>query len=288
MAEWLLVDGSSLIFRAYYGIPNTVKSPAGMPVNGIRGLLDMLARLITDRKPARLLVATDEDWRPRFRVDLLPSYKSHRVAEPIPDELSPQVPIAWTVLGAVGLEVVGADGFEAEDVIASAASRIDGTIEIVSGDRDLFALVRDPVVSVLYPEGMGQLKVVDEAELARRYGIGGRQYADFAILRGDPSDGLPGLPGVGPKKAADLLKRYGSVDGLLRDGNLRSADREYLERARGVVPPVTDIPLQLPDCRLPVAPRDPVRLEELRREYNLSGPVERLSRSLGFNQHDQP
>lgn len=282
MAEWLLVDGSSLIFRAYFGVPNTIKSPSGMPVNAVRGFLDVLARLVQERRPRRLAVATDEDWRPKFRVDLLPSYKSHRVAAPIPPELIPQMDVIWEVLEAFGLAVVRAPGFEAEDVIASIAARVTGTIEIVSGDRDLFALVRDPDVVVLYPEGMGSLRVVDEADINRRYGIPGRSYLEFATLRGDPSDGLPGLAGVGPKKAAALVNRYGSVEALLEAGNLRTADADYLRRARDVVAPVASIELEVLDSGLPARPADPERLERLKREYGLGGAVERLGRSLGF------
>ena len=283
MPEWLLVDGSSLIFRAYFGVPETIKSPSGMPVNGVRGFLDILARLLTDRRPQRLVVATDEDWRPQFRVDALPTYKSHRVAEPIPPQLEPQMPVIEEVLRAFGLAVLGAKGYEAEDVIASLVARVNGRIEIVSGDRDLFALVRDPDVVVLYPaEGLGNLRRVDEAEISRRYGIPGRAYADFAILRGDPSDGLPGLPGVGDKKAAALVNRYGGVEGLLRDGHLRGSDAEYLRRAGAVVAPVTTIPLKVPEGHLPSEPADGERLDELKREYGLGGAVERLARALGF------
>src|SRR5205085_2254433 len=152
LAEWLLVDGSSLIFRAFFGVPKTFHSPDGRLVNAVRGFSDRLANLVQERRPKRLVVTTDEDWRPQFRVELIPSYKAHRVAEPIPPELEPQMPLIMDYLAAAGVDAVGVPGFEAEDVIASLASRIDGSIDIVSGDRDLFALVRDPDVRVLYPE----------------------------------------------------------------------------------------------------------------------------------------
>ncbi len=167
-ADWLLLDGSSLMFRAFFGIPVAAfKAPDGQPVNAVRGFLDMLARLVTDRKPKALVVATDEDWRPAFRVKVIASYKTARLDRgAMPAELQPQEPIIWAVLNAIGVEVMGAAGFEAEDVIASLLPKITGTVEIVTGDRDLFSLVRDPDVTVLYTQkGIGNLLVVDEAEV---------------------------------------------------------------------------------------------------------------------------
>ena len=278
--DWLLVDGSSLIFRAFFGVPQTVVSPGGGPVNGVRGFLDYLSRFITDRRPLHLAVATDEDWRPAFRVEAMPSYKSHRTAEPIPPALEPQMPIIMDVLDAFGIAAVGAAGYEAEDVIASLIRFAQGRVEILSGDRDLFALVRDPDVVVLYPESRGQVLVVDEAEIERRYGIPGRTYADFAILRGDPSDGLPGLPNVGAKKAAAMLERHGSIEAVLWDANLTEADVDYIRRAIKVVPPVASIPLERPDGRLRPEPRDPDRVADLKKRYGLGGAVDRLLSAL--------
>jgi 5'-3' exonuclease len=273
----MFIDGSSLIFRAYYGVPTTFRSPEGEPVNGVRGFMDRLATLIHEYRPARLAVASDEDWRPAWRVELIPGYKVHRVAEPIPPDLAPQMPIIHEVLDAVGVDFVGVPDYEAEDVIATWTARAAGsTVDIVSGDRDLFALVRDPEVRVLYPEKRG-LTAVDEAEVTRRYGVPGHLYADFAILRGDPSDGLPGLAGVGDKKAADLVTRYGGLDGLLASGRLNEADRGYVERARRVVPPVTDLPAELPLSR---RPPDNERAEALADRYGLRSPLERLLKAL--------
>lgn len=273
----MFVDGSSLIFRAFYGVPTTFRSPDGKPVNGVRGFMDRLAALVVEHRPARLAVASDEDWRPAWRVELIPGYKVHRVAEPIPPELEPQMPIIHAVLDAVGVEFVGVPDYEAEDVIATWVAKAAGSsVDIVSGDRDLFALVRDPDVRVLYPEKRG-LTAIDEAEVKRRYGVPGHLYADFAILRGDPSDGLPGLAGVGDKKAADLVTRYGGLDGLLASGRLGDADRDYVERARRVVPPVRDLPVDLPTARRPV---DAERAEALAARYGLRSPLERLLRAL--------
>src|ERR1700736_37276 len=229
MPDWLFVDGSSLIFRAFYGVPTSIRSPDGKPVNAVRGFMDRLARLISDRRARRLALARDADWRPGWRVDLIPSYKAHRVAEPVPPQLEPQMPIIHEVLDAVGIDFVGVPDYEAEDVIASWVAQVPAgeRVDIASGDRDLFALVRGDEVRGLYPEKNG-LAEIDEAEVERRYGVPGRSYADYAILRGDPSDGLPGLPGVGDRRAAELVQRYGGIAGVLEHVRLRDADREYL------------------------------------------------------------
>jgi 5'-3' exonuclease len=281
LPEWLLVDGSSLIFRAFYGVPQTTRAPDGTLVNAVRGTLDTLARLITERKPKRLALATDEDWRPDWRVELLPSYKEHRTAEPVPPDLDPQMPVIMECLAAVGIDALGVAGYEAEDVIASVAVRVETPIEIYSGDRDLFSLVRDHEILVLYPEKTG-LTVVDEAEVQRRYSIPGRSYADFAILRGDPSDGLPGLAGVGAKKAADLVRRYGSVKAMLDAGIFRSADADYLEKALRIVPPVTDLAIEVPRGRRDRWPDDPARVAELGRRYGIASTFQRLLKALSM------
>ena len=281
MPDWLFVDGSSLIFRAFYGVPASIRSPDGKPVNAVRGFMDRLARLISDRRPGRLAVASDEDWRPRWRVDLIPSYKAHRVAEPVPPQLEPQMSIIHEVLDAVGIDFVGVPDYEAEDVIASWVAQVPAgeRVDIASGDRDLFALVRGDEVRVLYPEKNG-LAEIDEAEVERRYGVPGRSYADYAILRGDPSDGLPGLPGVGDRRAAELVRRYGGIAGMLDQVRLRDADREYLARAARVVPPVADIPVPLPEGRREAYPVDPARVVELASRYGLDGAFERLLRAV--------
>ena len=279
MPEWLLVDGSSLIFRAFYGVPQTTRAPDGTLVNAVRGTLETLARLITERKPKRLALATDEDWRPDWRVELLPSYKEHRTAEPVPPDLEPQMPVVMECLAAVGIDALGVSGYEAEDVIASLAVRVETPIEIYSGDRDLFTLVRDREIIVLYPEKTG-LAEVDEAEVERRYSIPGRAYADFAILRGDPSDGLPGIAGIGAKKAADLVRRYGSVGAMLEVGIFRTADAEYLEKAARIVPPVTNLDIEVPPGRRDRYPEDPAQVEALGKRYGVASSFQRLLTAL--------
>jgi 5''-3'' exonuclease (including N-terminal domain of PolI) len=279
LPEWLLVDGSSMIFRAFYGIPQTMRAPDGTLVNAVRGFMDNLARYITDRRPRHVAVTTDEDWRPDWRVDLIPSYKEHRTAEPVPPALEPQMPIIMECLEAIGVDIVGLAGYEAEDIIASIAARVSPPIEIASGDRDLFSLIRDREIVVLYPE-KGGLAVVDEVEVERRYSIPGRAYADFAILRGDPSDGLPGLAGVGAKRAADLVRKYGSVAAMLEAGIFRASDAEYLEKAQRVVAPVADLKIEVPRGRRDRWPDDPARVEELGRRYGVASSMDRLIKAL--------
>lgn len=277
--DWLLVDGSSLIFRAYYGVKPTVAGPGGMQVNAIGGFLERLGRLIAQRRPRHLAIADDFAWRPAWRVQLIETYKSHRVAEPVPAGLEPQIPVIRDILGAIGVDMVGVDDYEAEDVIATWVQLADGTVEIASGDRDLFALVEDPRVRVLYPEKSG-LSVIDESEVTRRYGIPGRRYADFAILRGDPSDGLPGLRGIGSVTAAAMIRRYGDIAGVLRERDLRDADREYLESAMTVVPPVADLPIELPLGRREAYPVDAAALEGLAERFGAQQACARMLAAL--------
>jgi 5'-3' exonuclease len=274
-----MVDGSSAIFRAFYGVPQTFRADDGFLVNAIRGTLDRLANVVTERKPLRVVMTTDEDWRPDWRVELLPTYKSHRVAEPVPPLLIPQMPVIMDLLGAIGFDVVGLDDYEAEDIIASLAAKAERPIEIWSGDRDLFSQIRDSDVVVLYPEKTG-LAVVDDREVMKRYSVPARAYSDFAILRGDPSDGLPGVSGVGPKKAADLIKRYGSIQGMLGASLFGASDSDYLRRAQQAVPPVTTLALELPPGRRTAYPEDPDRASQLGRRYRVESSVERLVNAL--------
>ncbi|MFC4587116.1 5'-3' exonuclease [Sphaerisporangium corydalis] len=295
MPGLMLLDTPSLYFRAYYGVPESMTAPDGMPVNAVRGLIDMIATLVRANSPDEIVACMDADWRPAFRVAAIPSYKAHRVAtgheEEIPDTLSPQVPVIEQVLDAVGIARVGVEGYEADDVIGTYATRAPGEVEIVTGDRDLFQLVNDDQpCRVLYTiKGIRNLQVIDEAGVTSRYGIPGRAYADFATLRGDPSDGLPGVPGVGDKTAAALITRFGSLraildalDGGVTDGfpagsrlKLGKA-RDYLAVAPAVVKVAGDAPL--PDVAIarPTGARDPEALVTLADRYGLDGPLNRL------------
>jgi 5'-3' exonuclease len=310
-APLLLIDAASLYFRAYYAIPESITAPDGTPVNAVRGFTDMLARLIELRRPSRLVACLDLDWRPAFRVTAIASYKAHRVAErtgpgdpdieDVPDTLSPQVPVILELLAAAGLATAGADGYEADDVIgALAASECRDPVEVVSGDRDLFQVVRTdptPVRVVYLGRGLTKAEVFGPAELASRYGLpetgAGPGYADLAALRGDPSDGLPGVPGIGEKTAATLISRFDSVEGLLAAlddpgsalaPGMRAkllAAREYLELAPTVVRVATDAPVRRDrDDTLPCAPADPAGLATLQRTWGLGIAVDRLVAAL--------
>ncbi len=276
--EWLLIDGSSLIFRAYYGALARARV-SGTDENVVGGFLDRLARLVADRRPHRLVIAEDSAWRPQWRVGLIADYKAHRVSEPIPPGLVADLPVIGQLLEHIGIDVVGVADHEAEDVIATLTRLADGTVEIASGDRDLFALVEDPRVRVLYPERSG-LAVIDETEITRRYAIPGRRYADFAILRGDPSDGLPGLKGVGAVTAAAMIRRHGDISGVLRERSLRAADREYLQAAITVVRPVDDLLVALPAGRRDAYPTDEPALRALAAHHHAEDSVDRLLSAL--------
>jgi 5'-3' exonuclease len=223
----MLLDTASLYFRAFFGIPGTVFSEDGKtPVNAVRGLLDFIGRLVSTYEPTHLVAAWDEDWRPQWRVDLIPSYKAHRVARPVkgavdieeaPDDLEVQVPVIAEVLEALDIARVGAPLFEADDIIGTLARTSTRPVDIVTGDRDLFQLVSDAdgVRVINTARGMSNLEVVTDGFVAKKYGIVPEQYAEFAVLRGDTSDGLPGVKGVGDKTAASLLGQYGDLAGII-------------------------------------------------------------------------
>lgn len=268
-----------MFFRAFYAIPQTMRGPGGVLVNAVRGTLDTLARYVNDRKPRHLAFTTDEDWRPDWRVELIPGYKEHRVAEPIPPALIPQVPIILAALNAVGVDVVGLEGYEAEDIVASLVTKVKPPIEIASGDRDLFSQVRGREIIVLYPQKGGPAEV-DEAEVARRYSIPGQAYSDYAILRGDPSDGLPGIPGIGDKTASQLVTRYGSVEKMLDAGVFKNEHADYLRKALKVVPPVRDLKIKVPRGRRDGYPEDPEMVAAIGKKYGVDSSLGRIVTAL--------
>jgi 5'-3' exonuclease len=309
-------------FRSYFGVPSSITAPDGRPVNAVRGFLDSVATLIARERPARLVVCLDLDWRPAWRVDLIPSYKAHRVAaevdeidgdtdtEEVPDDLSPQVEMILEILDAYGIATAGAEGFEADDVLGTlaAAERRDRVV-VVSGDRDLLQLVSDePVqVRVLYMgRGLSKATMFGPGEVAERYGVplgrAGPAYAELALLRGDPSDGLPGVPGVGEKTAATMLSQYGSLENILAAAeNPKSklprafrarilAAGDYIEAAQPVVRVALDAPVRLytTDDRLPLHAGDPARVAALAERYGLSSPLARLQKALDALPGDGP
>ena len=268
----MLLDSASLYFRAFYGVPDTVRAPDGTSVNAVRGFLDIITRLVAAYRPTHLVACWDDDWRPQWRVDLIPTYKTHRVAEAVagapdvevvPDPLEVQVPIIRQALEAVGIPIVGAAAHEADDVIGTLATHADMPVDIVTGDRDLFQLVDDArAARVIYTaRGMSRLEIVTDAVVVAKYGVLPGQYADFATLRGDSSDGLPGVAGIGEKTAAGLLAAHGDLAGVLAaaeagDGmsaGVRArldAGRAYLAVAPTVVAVVRDLALPEIDARL--------------------------------------
>jgi 5'-3' exonuclease len=294
----MLLDAPSLYFRAYFGVPQSFVAADGTPVNALRGYLEFLAHLLAVRRPTHLIACMDADWRPAWRVAAVPSYKSHRVAteadEEVPEALTRQIPLICGVMDALGIPWIGVPGYEADDVIATLAARSPGPVDVVSGDRDLFQVVDDDRgVRVLYTaRGVARHEVVDESAIRARFGIPGGTYADFALLRGDPSDGLPGVPGIGEKTAAGLITRYGSAAGALAAADdpaaamradirrrLRAA-RDYLQAAAPVVRVATDVPLPALDGRVPDAPRDPAALVDLAAGLGLDDSFNRVLAAL--------
>ena len=310
----MLLDTASLYFRAFYGVPDSFRAADGTPVNAVRGLLDFISRLVATYSPSHLACCWDNDWRPAWRVELIPSYKAHRVAgagqtvvaemaassdtsgEQAPDDLAVQVPLILAVLESLGIAVVGKDGYEADDVLGTLASTSPMPVDVVTGDRDLFQLVDDGrSVRVLYiARGVGKHEQVDEAWVRAKYGIAASAYVDYAIMRGDASDGLPGVAGIGDKTAAGLLNSYGSLEGILAaasdphtkiSASVRSklgAAIDYLAVAPAVVAVVRDLDLDVgwDDLLLPQAPRNSSRFTELAELLELGGSADRILASL--------
>ncbi len=310
----MLLDTASLYFRAFFGVPDSFRGPDGTPVNAVRGLLDFISRLVSQYRPSHLVCCWDNDWRPAWRAELIPSYKAHRVAAPgdavvpamaqsattaaeqAPDDLAVQIPYIQAALRMVGIAVVGKDGYEADDVIGTLAATAPMPVDVVTGDRDLFQTVDDErQVRVLYiARGVGRHAIVDDAWVQAKYGVPAAAYADYATLKGDASDGLPGVPGIGAKSAANLLTRHGSLAGLLEaastsgggvGGGVRSklhAAIDYLAVAPTVVSVVRDLDLGVTwdDLKTPTTPADPEGFTELTELLGLGGSAERLVETL--------
>lgn len=299
----MLLDTASLYFRAFYGLPDSLRASDGTPVNAVRGMLDMIGRLVTDFAPSDLIACWDDDWRPQWRVDLLPTYKTHRVAqvveagpdvEVVPELLQIQVPIIVDALTALGIPILGAPGYEADDVIGTLASTASGPVDVITGDRDLFQVVDDDRdVRVIYTgSGMRNLLIVTDSVVVEKYGVHANQYADFATLRGDPSDGLPGVPGIGEKTAGSLLSRLGDMDAIIAaadqgtTGPLGTTARkitaaaDYLVQAPSVVAVVRDLDLPDVDAVIGVTAEGRAHLEALRDRWNLGESVGRAVRAL--------
>ncbi|HVF54145.1 MAG TPA: 5'-3' exonuclease [Actinomycetota bacterium] len=284
MTSTYLVDAPSLVYRAFFSYPESVTDPQGRPVNAVRGFMEMVTRLVVDRRPQQLVAVFDADWRPAFRVAAYPGYKAERPEDPA--SLPRQFGVIADVLDAAGVSRAESPGLEADDVIATLVERsVPESIVIVTGDRDLLCLIRDPDVKVMFPlKGTKDMTEYDESAVQAKYGIPPRLYGEFATLRGDASDGLPGVAGIGPKRAADLLTRFGSIDGVMehldeipaRQAESFSGARAYLEAMKTVVSLVKDAPV---DQTSPGAP-DEDRLRALADEHNLGSSAMRLLQAL--------
>jgi len=296
----LLIDSASLWYRAYYGMPDTMVAPDGMPVNAIRGFLDMTARLVTQYKPNRIVACLEGDWRPTWRTDIFPGYKANRVdetgEEDEPDTLAPQIPLLLDLLDLFGLPMVGVDNYEADDLIATYSKSEKGPIHIVTGDRDLFQLVDDArKVKVIYlAKGFSQQEVVDLAWIKQKYGIPGERYALFAMIRGDTSDGLPGVRGIGEKGAAVIANSFSTIEEslaaahadddrltpLLRKRLIEGSD--YIKIAPTLVHCALDVPIPTMEIALPQAPQDLSEVYAFKDQYGLGASVDRLIAALGW------
>ena len=300
----LLLDTASLYFRAFFGVPDSVKAPDGTPVNAVRGLMDFISRLVGEYDPTHLACCWDDDWRPQWRVDLIPSYKAHRVVaevpgprpdvEEVPDPLEAQIPIIVSVLEAYGIPIVGHAEMEADDVIGTLATDAGMPVDIVTGDRDLFQLVDDEAeVRVLYTaRGVSKHDRVDNAWVRAKYGVDAHQYAAFATLRGDTSDGLPGVAGVGEKTAATLLERFGTIEAILEaahdpDSDMGPGPRgkikaaaDYLAVAPRVVAVRRDLELGAHDLTRPRTPADHDAVVALDERWDLGSSAVRLVEAL--------
>ena len=284
-------DTSYLYFRAFFGVPSTFKSPDGRPVNAVRGTLDFISRLVEQYSPDEFVCTWDNDWRPQWRVDLVPSYKAHRLVEvagaeieDVDDDLTVQVPMIRECLEALGIPILGVDEHEADDVMASLARQHDGTSLVVTGDRDLFQLVDDDTSIVYVARGVAKHELVTPEVLAAKYDLTPERYVDFAVLRGDPSDGLPGVKGIGEKSAATLVTRYPSLEAMVEAAtdkesgmspSMRSkvlADVDYLARAREVVTAVDDLSLPA----FAAQPMDKKRALALGESLGLGGAMTRV------------
>ncbi len=296
----MLLDSGSLWYRAYYGMPDTLVAPDGTPVNAIRGFLDMSARLISIYNTDRIVVCIDGDWRPSWRVELFPEYKANRLEdeeseeEAEPDTLTPQIPILLDLLDEFGLPMVGVDDYEADDVMATYADTHKGPTRIVTGDRDLFQLVDDKRdIKVAYlAKGISAHDLVDLKFIADKYSIPGERYALFATYRGDPSDGLPGVKGIGEKGAALIATHFATIEESIAaahagDSRLPAAlakkiiaGSDYLAIAPTVVNCARNVPLPQLDISIPKPPTDLSSIYQMKEEYALGASVDRLISAL--------
>ncbi|MFL0175059.1 DNA polymerase I [Mycobacterium sp. SMC-13] len=268
----MLLDGNSLAFRAFYALPaENFKTQGGLTTNAVYGFTAMLINLLRDEKPTHVAAAFDVS-RQTFRKEKYPEYKEGRAATP--DEFRGQIDITKEVLGALGITVLAEDGFEADDLIATLATQAeaeDFRVLVVTGDRDSLQLVTDDV-TVLYPKkGVSDLHRFTPDAVVEKYGLTPTQYPDFAALRGDPSDNLPGIPGVGEKTASKWINQYGSLQALVdhvdevkgKVGDSLRANLSSVILNRELTDLVRNVPLAHTPEALRVQPWDRDRIHQL-------------------------
>lgn len=306
----MLLDTASLYYRSFYALPESIRNADGISVGALRGFIDILSRLTTSYSPTTVVACWDDDWRPQWRVDLVPSYKAHRVfapdsdaigtAEDVPDALELQLPMITEFLELAGIPIVGASGYEADDVIGTLSTATSHPVDIVTGDRDLFQLIDDDrdvrVISTI--KGMAKLEVWTDASVRAAYGVSAAQYIDFSTMRGDASDGLPGVPGIGEKTAATLLTDFTTLDRIrsaAERGEGMSAARaarivaagDYLDRAVRVVAVARDLELDVPETRTEgLSPATVQKLRAFAERWSCTAAVERFIDVRSSGTHD--
>ena len=298
VANGLYFDSATMYYRSFFAVPESVKAPDGTPSGALRGFLEMSATFIKQNPAKEIVFAWDTDWRPQWRVDLIPSYKAHRIDEAaveegyeeIPDNLSPQISAIAEILDAIGIPRIGQVDFEADDILGTLIYRVKRNAVVVTGDRDLFQLVDDKhnlrIISM--NKGMKNLEVITDQYLLDRYGISGSQYADFATLRGDSSDGLPGVRGVGEKTAAKLIGEFGNLAKLINSLNSTSSSikpgiRQNLLDALDYISAAKQVVQVRTDAKLPANLLTPTKIKNKKQLLNFAqdwGVIKQVNRLL--------
>ena len=274
----MAIDLSSLLFRSFYGLPTSIKDADGFPINGVKGYLETLIRLKNTYSPEIIIHALDDNWRPEWRTDLLPQYKAHRVLddneEEVDEELKRQIEILPQILKILGMQCIGKANFEADDVLASIANDNSNTL-IVSGDKDLFQTVNDKRSNFVHLLGKEGGTLYTEKIIKQRFGIDAKSYLDYSVLKGDPSDGLPGVKGIGEKTALEIILKFGNIDNLLKNINDTTkisrkqqksiADSvEYINKALKVVKLKNDLKIKIVKPKIPSESSVTKKLEKYR------------------------
>ena len=301
VANGLYFDTATMYYRAFFAVPDSVTAPDGTPSGAVRGFLDMAAAFISTYPAKQIAFAWDTDWRPNWRVNLIPSYKTHRLdedsvtvgVEQIPDTLSPQISAISEILDAIGVARPGQIEFEADDILGTLVAKTKTNSYVVTGDRDLFQLVNDRAKNkvISMNKGMKNLEVVDDNYLLNKYGITGKQYAAFSTLRGDSSDGLPGIKGIGEKTASTLVAKYGSVEGVIRaakknDPALKASTKENILAATDYLAKALEVVTVRTDAKLPKSLARPIKIKNhkelvfIANDWGLVKQVNRLLAAL--------